>query len=169
MGSFHDTGCLVPQPFVAGGNRSYIYFLGHNQRPTVLEAMQLSSQAVEILVSWSTWACYPSRTFPNSQRQLRMCYQRSTSSISAYKKRWPPAPDHMFYSCPKGQNKIKGGEWKSDEADNTGSWAWWPPQYIHIYIYIYIYIYVCILLRQWKTCVVTSLGPYVSTCSELGS
>jgi hypothetical protein len=32
---FLGTGCMVPQPYAAGGNRSYPGVLGHNQRPTV--------------------------------------------------------------------------------------------------------------------------------------
>jgi hypothetical protein len=34
-----------------------------------------------------------------------------------------------------------------------------------VLVYIYIRIY---LLGEWKTCVVTFLGPVVSLCSELG-
>jgi hypothetical protein len=32
---FSGTGCMVPQLFAAGGNRSYLEFLGHNWWPMV--------------------------------------------------------------------------------------------------------------------------------------
>jgi hypothetical protein len=36
VGSFSDTWCMVPQPFIAGRNRSYPrFYLGRNRRPTV--------------------------------------------------------------------------------------------------------------------------------------
>jgi hypothetical protein len=34
-GSFPDTGCMVPQPYAARGNRSYLGVLCHNRRPVV--------------------------------------------------------------------------------------------------------------------------------------
>jgi hypothetical protein len=41
---------------------------------------------------WSTWACFLSRTFPNSHSQLEMSCQWLVSFLSACKKRWPLTP-----------------------------------------------------------------------------
>jgi hypothetical protein len=38
-------GCMVPQPFAAGGNRSYPEFLGHNRRPAVPGVFYLDKES----------------------------------------------------------------------------------------------------------------------------
>jgi hypothetical protein len=37
-------------------------------------------RSCRLSVSWSTWACFLLRKFPNYQRQLGKSYQRSTTS-----------------------------------------------------------------------------------------